>query len=283
MFWSLKHYDLVHTVYYEEDPDDWPHCQPHYMDIFERYLRGIGDDGRSAVKILGLLTIRDRSDFVTNLDYTEDGYNKFARVCTMLLECTSLTSLQLTIPGYYLFREDETALANFLIHDQPLRSKGIQKFQDTLQALPKLRKVIVDTPYLFDIDKKTCPAFHKLAPVLRYALTRRNSDLLSAMKSIVESTHLHQPNASIRVIVASVHTLHGSLRRRNNYSIGLSGLLSDGTRQQNGLYDLLATFHGQRDYNVWWAKQNPNKRKRLAQRSASQKAKCVGSSKGDGP
>lgn len=245
------------------------------MAIFERWMRGIGDDGRSTVNVLRLTTMRRRCDVATNLDYMEEGCNSFTSVCTMSLECTALTSLRVTIPAYYLFWEDEAALANFLAYDLPLKSKGIQKFQNTLRALQNLREVVVDIPCLSEIEKETCPAFHKLSPILQYALTRRNAYLLKETKSVVESTQLHQPDASIYVDVIYARTFCESPGGGIDYGdlLDFERVISVPMGRQSVIFSSFDAFGGRHDYIAWLEREHPEEGKRFAQESAKRTLK----------
>jgi hypothetical protein len=98
-------------------PTIWPHCEAHYMAVFERFVRGIGDDSRFKVEDLKLSTQRHYRELVPNVEYTEGAYIMFTRVTNIMLDCVSLTSISLTITDYYLLQDEQMAVEAFLFHD----------------------------------------------------------------------------------------------------------------------------------------------------------------------
>jgi hypothetical protein len=73
------------------------------------------------------------------LGFSEAGYASFKTACRILPDCTSLTRLRFTVSELYLFRDDEEALKGFLNRGETLKSRGLDAFRQTLQALPKLQ------------------------------------------------------------------------------------------------------------------------------------------------
>lgn len=105
------------------------------------------------------------------------------------------------------------------------------------------------------------------------------------MKSIVESTQLRQPIASIYVYIKSARILRSSLHRKSliedwygfrlSRVTGLSGVASGGLGRQTDPYGVYGACDGQRDYDAWLAKECGKTRQRFEQEYAKRTSKDV--------
>lgn len=195
-FWSLAKVDFRPRVF--QDFHDSTFCAPTYVALLERFLRGLGDDGRFGVRAVRMHVAPccETCGHVPQ-DLTEAGHLAFAQVCSMLLECVALTTLKITVAEQYLFHNEQAALEDVLLHGKPLNRQGPRSFQSLLQSLPKLQAVEIDAPTYINIRHFTS----KMAtPFARYAFTGYcRYNLWKIIKAILEGTKLQTVNGKIKV------------------------------------------------------------------------------------
>jgi hypothetical protein len=103
----------------------------------------------------------------------------------------------MTVSEHYLFRNDEAALDEFLLHGRELKSTGLENFQQMLQSLPKLREADI---VVHDKIEETDVPWEELSPTLRQAFTgKRRFKLLMAAKVLLQATRLHLPTGRVTV------------------------------------------------------------------------------------
>jgi hypothetical protein len=153
-FWSMASFDLQPRGHYVPTGQKATPRAPYLTAIVERFLRGLGDDGRSAIKSLNCFsgTGCPCCGGLLPMDLTNTGYTTFLGVSKMLVDCSSLMTLRMAVSQYHLFRNDEDALKDLFLRGQPLKSEGLTAFQKTVQALLNLLNVDLDVPPL---DKLT--------------------------------------------------------------------------------------------------------------------------------
>jgi hypothetical protein len=172
---------------------------PSYMAAFEQFLRVLGVDGRYGIKSLAVV---DSSGCLTHgarpLGFSEAGHVSFKSACRMLLDCTYLTTLRLTVSELYLFQDDEEALKGFFNRGEMLKSRGLDAFRQTLQALPKLQDVRIDIPK--DGERQTRADWQELTPFLKYVFTdERRMKLWVITKAILQGTKLQSKTGLVHV------------------------------------------------------------------------------------
>jgi hypothetical protein len=178
-------------------------CTPHYMSLLEHFMRGLGDDGRFGIRKLVTQNFSGCPECgLIPLAYSEAGYSSFNRTVDMLIDCTSLTELRMTVREHYLFREEQAGLEEFFLHGQELRSKGLEKFQALLRSLPKLRAADID---VLELGSQINNKGHRgpgqdLAPFLRFAFTgKRRIKLWITAKVVLQATVLKQASGRVTV------------------------------------------------------------------------------------
>lgn len=202
-FWSMSDFHIAAKAWVNTYPFQWDRDAPRYMALAERCLRGIGDSGRFGLKVFKLSAMRCCINCENaSQDITEAVHITFKNASRMLLDCVSLTKLQLTVSEHYLLRNDITALEDFFLHGKTLKSSGLQSFQGTLQALPLLQEATIDMPYVkHESDyEEDFDAWEDMAPFLRYAFTcERRRKLCITIRNILEKTKLQLENGFVHV------------------------------------------------------------------------------------
>jgi hypothetical protein len=162
IFWSLAAFELQQNQLRKKM--DNMVSTPYHIAIVNHFLRGLGDDGRSAIKSLVALNFTGCHECgIQPLDLTGAGQYNFMRVCSFPHSCTSLTTLRISISEHCLFRDDQAALEHFFLRGEVLKSEGLIAFQRTLQSLPKLLNVDLDVPGT-DTDEVPRIFWHELTP-----------------------------------------------------------------------------------------------------------------------
>lgn len=196
IFWSLLNFELRPKV---DTRGRWSIFAPTYIAVLERFLRGLGDEGRLGVRMLGM---NESSCYDSCLlvpqDFTPNGYSAFMRVCNMLSGCSSLTKIKFSLPEQYLFHGEQAALEDILLHGKALNSQGVHNFQKILQSLPRLRSPRINA-LTINIDERHIKS-KEVTPFLRYAFTgRRRYFLLAMIKIVLEQTQLQVDGGQVTV------------------------------------------------------------------------------------
>lgn len=198
-FWSLAAFELQPQAQLSDHITPRP---PYFMAILERFLRGLGDEGRSAVNALQSL---NRTDCpccgrLFPMDLTKSGYTTFLGVSKILIDCTSLTTLHMASTEYYLYRNDEAALKDLFFRGQPLKSEGLNSFQKTLQSLPNLRNADLDVPPLARFYEISHVEEDELPSFLQFAFTgKQHAKLWLMTLKILNATKLQLADGRVYV------------------------------------------------------------------------------------
>jgi hypothetical protein len=202
MFWSLAAFTFQPGLQ-GDFLEAYTACTPHYMSLLERFMRGLSDDGRFGINKLVTQNFSGCPECgAIPLDYSEAGYSSFNRTVDMLIDCTSLTELRMTVSEHYLFRKEQAGLEEFFLHGHELRSKGLKNFQALLRSLPKLRAADID---VLELSSQINNKGHRgpgqdLAPFLRFAFTgKRRIKLWITAKVVLQATVLKQANGRVTV------------------------------------------------------------------------------------
>jgi len=145
-FWSLAKFDLRPRGI-SHDKAHYIHCEYDYYSIFERFLRGLGDDGRFGVRSLPVLGSGACYLYgQTPLESTPAAYATFTNTLSLISECSSLTTLAIKINEINVFWNDQTGLEAFFLQGHTLASEGISALQKALKALPHLLNADIGIP-----------------------------------------------------------------------------------------------------------------------------------------
>jgi hypothetical protein len=101
---------------------------------------------------------------------SSSAYDAFQQVVRYIPDCASLTVLRLEIAAHVIFRDEETALENFLYHGRPLQSKGLDALDRILKSLPTLQKATF-TPNEVDHKGHTKLNWCELSALMQFTFT----------------------------------------------------------------------------------------------------------------
>jgi hypothetical protein len=164
VYWSSVSFEIGDSFVSGGDPVK---LATHYLGVLERFVRGLGDEGRFAIK---QLVVKDTK---APMCASSSAYDAFQQVVRYIPDCASLTVLRLEIAAHVIFRDEENALEDFLYHGRPLQSKGLATLDQMLKAIPTLQKATT-TPN--EVDHKGHPKLNwcdvkELSALMQFTFT----------------------------------------------------------------------------------------------------------------